>query len=234
MPTTLPELRNAIVAPESPLHRSQRYLSSAYDSVASLIEETYPALRTQRTGSRGRLTHAEQDVFRAAVVFTGAGVDAVFKEAMRGCIGILVERSEGAREKYLDFVTRSLQDGSSVSARRIGSLLIQSDPGVALKEAYVEHLTGSSLQSVAQLINAMSALGLQDERDLYKDAYALRDLFHVRNQIAHELDMTPAAARGRGARTRRERPVTTYVSMCHIGLDFAQRTLNALEPKVCP
>jgi hypothetical protein len=29
---------------DSPLHRSQRYLASAYDSVASLFGETYPAL----------------------------------------------------------------------------------------------------------------------------------------------------------------------------------------------
>src|SRR5438093_1352189 len=94
------------ISPDSPLNRSQRYLASAYDSVASLFEETYPALRAQRTGSRGRLTHAEQDIFRAAIVFAGAGVDTVFKEAMRNCIAIQIERSDGAREKYLEFVTR--------------------------------------------------------------------------------------------------------------------------------
>ena len=43
---------------DSPVHVAQRYLASAYDSVASLIEETYPALRAQREAGRGRLTHA--------------------------------------------------------------------------------------------------------------------------------------------------------------------------------
>ena len=233
MATTLPGLTPTMVSVGSPLLRSQRYLGSAHDSVASLIGETFPALRAQRTGSRGRLTHAEQDVFRAAVVFAGAGVDAVFKQAIRGCIGIQVERSDGAREKYLDYVTRSLQDGSNVSARQVASLMIHSDPGQVLKDSYAEQLTGSSLQSVTQLTNAMSALGLHDERELYKDARTLNDLFRVRNEIAHELDMTPASARGRGARARRERSVDSYVSMCHAGLDFAQRMLNALEPMVC-
>jgi hypothetical protein len=56
------------VALDSPINVAQRYLASAYDSVASLIEETYPALRAQREAGRGRLTHAEHDLFRAAVV----------------------------------------------------------------------------------------------------------------------------------------------------------------------
>lgn len=44
--------------------------------------------------------------------------------------------------------------------------------------------------------------------------------------------MTPESAGGRGARHRRERPITEYMTMCHDGLNFAQRMLNALEPKV--
>ncbi len=232
MTNDFPPLIPTIVGLESPLNRSQRYLASAYDSVASLLEETYPALRAQRTGSRGRLTHAEQDVFRAAVVFAGAGVDTVFKEAMRGCIAIQIEQSQGAREKYLDFVTRAIQDGPGVGPRQMANLLIQSDPGSALKSAYIDQLTGSSLQSVTQVTNAMSARGLQEERNLYKEAKSLNDLFRARNEITHELDMTPASASGRGARSRRERSSASYIEMCHGALDFAQRVLNSLEQTV--
>lgn len=222
-----------MVSLDSPLYRSQRYLASAYDSVASLFEETYPALRATRTGSRGRLTHAEQDIFRAAVVFAGAGVDTVFKEAMRSCIAILVERSDGAREKYLEFVTRFIQAGPTVDPRQLATILTTADPGRTLKEAYIDKLTGSSLQSLTQVTAAMSALGLSYERDLYKQAKCLNPLFQVRNEIAHELDMTPQSAGGRGARHRRERTVTAYKTMCHDGLNFSQCVLNTLEPKVC-
>lgn len=220
------------IGPDSPLNRSQRYLASAYDSVASLFEETYPALRAQRTGSRGRLTHAEQDIFRAAVVFAGAGVDTVFKEAMRSCIAIQVERSEGAREKYLEFVIRFIQAGPAVDTRQLATILTTADPARMLKDAYVDKLTGSSLQSLTQVTGAMSALGLQDEKELFKQAKCLNALFRVRNEIAHELDMTPESAGGRGARHRRERTITAYKTMCHDGLNFAQRVLNTLEPMV--
>ena len=73
----------------------------------------------------------------------------------------------------------------------------------------------------------MSALGLQGERELIKEARTLNDLFRGRNEIAHELDMTPASAAARGRRARRERSVSLYINMCHIGVDFAQRVLNA-------
>jgi len=202
--------------------------------VASLFDETYPALRAKRTGSRGRLTHAEQDIFRAAVVFAGAGVDTVFKEAMRSCIAIQVERSDGAREKYVEFVTRFIQAGPTIDAHRLATILTTSDPDRTLKDAYVDMLTGSSLQSLSQVTAAISALGLQDDRELFKQAKCLNPLFRVRNEIAHELDMTPESVAGRGARHRRERTITAYKTMCHDGLNFAQRVLNALEPHVCP
>ena len=74
MAQNFPVLEPTTVALDSPVHVAQRYLASAYDSVASLVNDTYPALRAQRDAGRGRLTHAEHDLFRAAVVFAGAGV----------------------------------------------------------------------------------------------------------------------------------------------------------------
>lgn len=91
MTKQFPGLVPPVVDLDSPVHLAQRYLASAYDSVASLIEMTYPAMRAQREGARGRLTHAEQDLFRAAVVFACAGVDAVLKEALRSCVPIQIE-----------------------------------------------------------------------------------------------------------------------------------------------
>lgn len=174
-------LEPTVVALTSPLHRSQRYLASAYDSVASLIEVTYPTLRAQRHGSRGRLTHAEQDVFRAAVVFTGAGIDTVFKESLRNCVSIRIEGSDTARDKYIDFVARRLEGGSGIDARRLAALLTIDDPKQALLDDYILSLTGSSLQSRTQVNNSLSALGLEAEKALYKDARNLDPLFRVRN-----------------------------------------------------
>lgn len=229
MTRALPGLDPTTVGLESVLHVSQRYLASAYDSVASLIETTYPILREQREADRGRLTHAEQDLFRAAVVFAGAGVDAVLKQTLRAAVPVQIKRSAGAREKYVDFVSRQIQDNRGIDAKVLARLLVSDTPQDDLLGSYIEFLTGSSLQSRTQVTSSLAALGLQADRELFKDASNLDDLFRTRNQIAHEMDMTPAGAEGRGKRTRRDRAIQRYVDMCHQGLNYSQRVLNRLE-----
>ena len=54
MAQRFPGLEPMEVALDSPVHVAQRYLASAYDSVASLVEETYPALRAQRQALQDR------------------------------------------------------------------------------------------------------------------------------------------------------------------------------------
>jgi hypothetical protein len=232
MPMQFPALEASTVDLDSPVQLAQRYLATAYDSVVGLIETTYPALRGQREGLRGRLTDAEHDLFRAAVVFAGAGVDAVLKEALRSCVPIQIDESSQAREKYIDFVVRHIQNGQAIDARHLARLLTDDSPGDTLRSAYVESLTGSSLQSQEQVLNSLAALGLHDERDLFRDARALNALFRTRNQIAHEMDLTRAAVRGRGARTRHERAQGAYIEMCHEALDYCQRVLNRLTAEV--
>ncbi|NMO01779.1 hypothetical protein HH308_11200 [Gordonia sp. TBRC 11910] len=193
---------------------------------------TYPALRATRPAGRGRLTHAEHDLFRAAVVFAGAGVDSVLKQAVRSCIPIQVEKSDGAREKYIDFAAAYLQNQGTLNARQVAKLLVTTEPEQTLRAAYVDSLTGSSLQSQSQVTATLAALGLAEQRELFKDAKGLNPLFKARNEIAHEMDMTPSAVKGRGKRTRHERAMNTYVTMCHTGLDYCQRVLNALADEV--
>ncbi|MCH2223027.1 MAG: hypothetical protein MK097_22305, partial [Dechloromonas sp.] len=115
-----------------------------------------------------------------------------------------------------------------LNARQLAKVLVKPRPEQALRDAYIESLTGSSLQSQAQVTSALAALGLQGERQLFRDSQSLNALFKARNQIAHEMDMTPAGATGRGNRTRHERTVQAYMTMCHTGLNYCQRVLNAL------
>lgn len=218
---------------DSPLHSAQRYLASAYDSVASLIEVTYPALRDYRGAPRGTLTHPERDVFRAAIVFAAAGLDTVVKEAIRNSLDLLVARPGAAREKYIDFVAEHVTSAKEpgTDPRVLATLLVEPDADAYLRDKYVTSLTGSSMQSQTQVTAALAALGLESktDRELFKDAATLNPLFKARNEVAHELDMTPSAARAKGERTRRERKITDSIDLCHRGLNYAQRVLNRVQ-----
>lgn len=121
-------LTASVVGQESLVLPAQRFLASAYDSVSSLFEQAFPALRATRTGERGRLTHGEHDLFRAAVVFTGAGVDAVLKQALRSCAESRIEQSPKARELFEDFAVKHLQQGDEISAKRLAQLLTGTAP----------------------------------------------------------------------------------------------------------
>lgn len=140
-----------------------------------------------------------------------------------------IEQSDAARDKYLDFVVRRLQDGPAVDVKSLARILVDGDPDRTLKDAYVNELTGSSLQSTEQVTTTLTALDLNDERHLYVEAKSLRPLFQARNQIAHELDMTSGAIRGRGRRSRHERSIQAYTDMCHQALNYSQRFLNTVS-----
>jgi hypothetical protein len=206
--------------------RAQRFLASAYDSVAALFDRLYPLVRGQRDARRGRLTHAEQDIFRAAIVFAGAGLDSTLKELVRQAVPLQVERSDEARKKFRDFATSHISGPQGANAKAIAEVMISPDPRGQLLEAYVKQLTGTSLQSVQQVRDTLTALGLGHRQELYREAQKLQQLFEARNQVAHELDLK--APERRGDRSRRERTITVSKDVCHTGLNYAQRVINSI------
>src|SRR5699024_7248447 len=123
--------------------------------------------------------------------------DATLKEALRSCVSVRIGRSDAARSKYLDFSVAHIQEGPGVSARKVAALLIRDSSEQALRDMYIQSLTGSSLQSQEQVKNTLAALGLED-RDLFRSSSVVNPLFKARNEIAHEMDLTSAAVRGRG------------------------------------
>ncbi|MGN9911605.1 hypothetical protein ACTMTJ_29000 [Phytohabitans sp. LJ34] len=215
-----------------PTERAQRFLASAFDSVAALFEDHYPVVRAQRDAARGRLTHIEQDIFRSAIVFTGAGLDATLKELVRSVVPLQVDRSDKATSKFRDFVATNLGGSQGDAVKRLADILITPNPRQAIVESYVRHLTGSSLQSVQQVHDTLSALGLGERAALYREARTLQDLFEARNQVAHELDLV--FPERQGDRHRRERRITASRNLCHGGLNFAQRVINVVAEELQP
>jgi hypothetical protein len=88
------------------------------------------------------------------------------------------------------------------------------------------------LQSVEQVNATLTALGMGQHENLYKQSRELKELFKARNNIAHEMDMTRHAITSRGTRSRNERPVATYRHLCHSGLNFAQQVINQVTSDI--
>jgi hypothetical protein len=205
---------------------AQRFLASAYDSVEAVLENlaTVRELRRTETGDiRGRLPSNEEDLLRAAIVFTGAGMDATLKQLIRDTLPDLLECNEQAHSKFEAFAEDRLGTGEIADARMVARYLTSPNPRYRLIEDYIYGLTGSSLQSAQEVGKVAGALGI-DDAELRQRITDLRGLFIARNEISHELDLQQPEKQGdRARRTRSIRPTT---NLCHEGLEVAQLMIN--------
>lgn len=207
---------------------AQRFLAGAYDSVNGLLA-TLDAVRSIRKGKqgdiRGRVPENEADLLRAAVVFTGAGLDATLKQLIRDALPQILESSSQAHDKFESFAASRLGTGEIADAKRVARYLTSGDPRGRLIEDYIYSLTGSSLQSAEEVQSAAGALGI-DDGPLRKRISGLKPLFVMRNEISHELDLQRPEKQG--DRSRRTRSMPKVLEQCHDAFEVGQLIVNAV------
>ncbi len=223
------ELRGLTPAHGEPgTETAQRFLASAYDSVEAVLQ-TLKTVRQQRRQDTGRtlrrLTSPEEDLLRAAIVFTGAGLDATLKQLIRDTLPALLETSRQAHDKFEAFAADKLGTAEVADTKMMARYLTSPDPRSRLIEDYVYDLTGSSLQSAEEVDKTAGALGI-DEAGLRKRIAGLRELFVARNEISHELDLQRPEQPG--DRTRRSRAIDHTKTLCQEGLEVGQLIVNAV------
>jgi len=212
---------------------SQRFLASAYDSVEAVLEnlsKIREIRRAQGTGDiRGRLPPNEEDLLRAAVVFTGAGLDSVLKRLIRDTLPLLLEMNDQSHKKFEAFAASQIGTGEIADTGALARYLTSASPRDRLIEDYIYSLTGSSLQSADEVQKAAGALGI-DDSELRQRIGGLRALFVARNEISHELDLQQTERQG--DRTRRTRSIAPTKALCHEGLEVGQLIINAVASKL--
>ena len=164
-------------------------------------------------------------MLRAAIVFTGAGLDATLKQLIRDTLPTLLETSHQAHDKFESFAGDRLGTGEAADTKMIARYLTSTDPRSRFIEDYIYELTGSSLQSAEEVQKTAGALGIDDEA-LRRRIAGLRTLFVARNEISHELDLRRPEQRG--DRTRRSRAIDHTKGLCQEGLEVGQLIVNAV------
>ena len=173
-------------------------------SAQSLIN-AFADAKAKRGGRRGVLTDQEQDILRAALVMSCAGIDASIKQATRDCFEKLFQRNEKGYELFQRFIQKRLAgDGdsgiSSTGNKFLALILAETNPRQKLIVEYIRELTSDSLLSFEQLKKTSAELGI--DKGLILEEVKLRKIFVVRNTIIHELDIDlNARARKRGVRS---------------------------------
>jgi hypothetical protein len=190
------------------LQTSWRNLRGAHDTVQGILDAyalVHAETQLRRAESRGRLRRDEQDLLRAALVFSGAGLDACLRQLMRDVLPTLIDRHGNAakafRTRRSQWLARPENGGRP---ELIKKAILAEDPRAELVMMYVEDLTKSSLQKTSQLKKVRSALGLDTEEISDESIEELQEFLHDQNGIVHELDYrTGALARGNSTRVGR-------------------------------
>ena len=151
--------------------------------------------RAARRPSGGQTTDAEQDLLRAAVVFSSAGLDATLKQIVKDTLPEIIERNPKTRKQLAAYTSRQLRKTKekesatvAIDADFLGAILAGDSPRAALTEKFAGHLTADSLQSAEQVQKIASELGIGFE-SLDVASKDLKETFDVRNRIVHEMDL---------------------------------------------
>jgi hypothetical protein len=192
----------------NPTARASKVLEQARNSVNGFLT-AFDTVRQARN-AKGNPTDEEQDLLRAALVFSAAGLDSVLKELIKGAIRALAATDPEVKGELETFVQRQLRGESeepdTIGGRKfLARVLVSARPQDRLIDEYVIELTGSSLQSPDQLVRASKALGLQPA-SVGVDPKELRTIFEARNKIIHELDVNLERTAARRNQNSRRRP----------------------------
>jgi hypothetical protein len=196
--------------------------------VASSFYHSYQQLRGQKTG--GTTTDEEQDLLRAVLVFASAGLDSLVKQLVRDALRAVVDKSEGADAQFRIFVQSKIKRGDGISDRLIADVLVSRRPRDSLLDLLVNDITAESLQSAEQIFRVAAAFDIATPA-ICPDAKAvngLKEVFRVRNQIIHEMDV----AFDQSNRSRRPRKHADMVSHANTLFDVSARFLGETDKKL--
>ena len=181
-----------VSAPKNILRKAALIYEYSHASATSLLN-AFDDAKQKRGNKRGVLTDQEQDILRAALVMSCAGMDGALKQAIRDCLPHLLDKDDSVRDGFEKFIRRRIgREGDDTElgggTKFLAEILADGNPRKRLIEAYILELTGDSLQSAEQVMRAASALGME-HNDLKLDIRSLKAIFGLRNKIIHELDI---------------------------------------------
>jgi hypothetical protein len=205
-----------------------------HDTSQSLLD-AFADIRKAR-GAKGTPTDEEQDLLRAMLVFASAGLDSVAKQLIKDCLLALVGASLEVRVAFQRFVEKRVSGRASdegaaigVDARFIAAALLAPDTTEHLVDQLAADLTAGSLQSLEELKRVAIFLAADPKR-IDSKSEGLREAFHARNQIIHEMDIDFSMKnRNRFSRTR-----DTMVKNTNALLDVTKDLLAAVDACLYP
>jgi hypothetical protein len=206
-----------------------RLLEGAHGSVSALLD-TFDVIHEQRSmargETRGRLSHDETDILRAAIVFTSSALDATMRRLLSEALPPLLAISDGgARKKYEEFLRSEVASQAKASSEIVEAILSR-DPAANLITAYIAAKTASSFQGsgdIKRRVRDLLGVGARKLPDARIEA--LDPFFEARNAIAHDMDYENVREPSRTTRHNRSKRLT--VDECGRVFELCAQVISA-------
>lgn len=175
------------------LQKAKLILTETREVVNSFFN-SYNQLRNNQSENGAVLNREEQDLLRAMLVFASAGLDSLVKQLVEDCLVVIVEHDEGAQKQLELFVNTQLKnialDSNEIASNSkfLSSVLISSSPRNSVVFHRISDLKSGSMQSKDELLRAAAAFAITREQ-ICESPDQLKEVFDVRNQIIHEMDI---------------------------------------------
>ena len=161
------------------------------------------------------------------LVFASAGLDSMVKHLITDVLPQIIKQDLEARESLRKFVERRIKDDDQPNYRFLSDILLTNNPTDRMVELFINDLTANSLQSVDQLLSVASHFNISQSA-IVSYPSKLRQVFGVRNQIIHEMDINFAHPH----RNRRPRRREDLVEATNELLSVAGAFLAAVDAKL--
>jgi len=171
-------------------------LMATHETVTGLFRTLY-MVRQRTLGGQVQaqepLSDGVQDLLRAAIVFTSAGIDACLESLLTHAVPVLVANNENARRKFELYIENQVNAPKPASA--FVEALKSPDPRSRLVELYILGLTSSSFQGSGSIKDrALAALGVTNAQLSNGRVKSLDPFFIARNDVVHKLDLIQPSA----------------------------------------
>ena len=183
------------------------------------------------TAGRPRTTQrAAHRPARLVLSFATAGLDATLKQITAECLPILLDAKPAAGEDrkvesgLRTFLARRSATATGPDYKLLAEIMTSRDPRAQAATKWIEDLTSGSLQSRDAALKVANALGLDGEKIFPAN---LTDVFVARNQIVHEMDLNPGAAKNRSRRQRREGQMKDLTQRAFTAADSFLKSVEA-------
>ena len=198
-------------------HGTASYLAEVFDYLEMQIEAADDARQAEFAAQN-------EELLRAMLIFAGSGLDAMIKQLVQDALADVINLRTGAQQQFRQFVERRLKRGDGPDYSFVAGVIADPDPRLRLVGDLVEDLTSRSLQSVDEILRVGSYFDIPSPA-LIPETDATRNVFSVRNQIIHEMDIDFAHSN----KSRRSREYSDMVAHTQELFNVAIRFLKAVD-----